>query len=209
MGANELADKLKESTGTVLRELREQRGYSQIDVSRIIGRTTSWLSMLEAGKTTTTFNILLELLNIYECTLSYFFESVEEKSRDTSDFKKNIAVVHVNEWQPLSLIEGMTYFLPPFKEKLQGGKLDFTPVVLKAGCSSGVVRHQGEEILYMLKGELELLFYEDLMDTPTGEPLKLKQGDAVHFYTSIRHEGKNHTDTDVRFLVVRSSKVFP
>jgi len=204
---SEIINNMRKSTGKILNKLREERGRSQIDVCQEIGKTPSWLSMLEAGKATTTLDVLTKLLDIYNCDLSHFFELVEEESRTIDNgLKPNVAITRLDEWQVFPLMDGITYLLSPFK--LQGSKLDVTPVILKAKHRSGIIRHRGEEVLYVLSGEFILEFYEDPEGQKRiGDQYPLRQGDAVQFYTWIWHQGINNSDQNTNFLVVRCPKI--
>ena len=208
MGNNGMSEKRKETTGQVLKDLREETGMTAADAASQLGRTRSWLSMLEGGKSTTTLDSLIDLLCIYKCEdLSRFFELVEKKER-TGEPQEHIAVTRATDWQPFTPVEGIIYELPPYRCKLDHAKLDITPATLRPGGKSGIIRHPGEEVIYVLEGRFKAVFYND-----AGKIIKellLEKGDAVHFYTSVRHEGINYSDTEeAKFLIVRSLRVFP
>jgi len=203
---------IRETIGVVLKELREQHNYSQGHVCHHLNRSTSWLSMVESGKTTTTLDVLTNLLNFYEIPLSQFFELVERRSSHINGDNLSVTVAHIHkkDWQPLQLAHGMIYLLPPYSGILKDSKLDITPIILKPGCKSGIVQHVGEEILYILEGKLILQFYEDSDGkNQIGQDFILEKDEAVHFYTSMWHQGINQTEQTTRFLVVRFPKVFP
>jgi uncharacterized cupin superfamily protein len=55
-------------------------------------------------------------------------------------------------------------------------------------------RHEGEEFVYVLKGEVEIAVGDHINH--------LKPGESLHFNSSIKHDLKNEGDTDAELIVV-------
>jgi quercetin dioxygenase-like cupin family protein len=55
-------------------------------------------------------------------------------------------------------------------------------------------RHEGEEFIYVLKGEVEVIVGEN--------PNHLKKNGTLHFNSGITHKLRNLSDEDAKLLVV-------
>jgi mannose-6-phosphate isomerase-like protein (cupin superfamily) len=68
------------------------------------------------------------------------------------------------------------------------------------GRRSEPIRHRGEELYFILEGELT--FYID--DTET----VLRKGDSIHFSSSRRHSTWNHSDRETTVIVCTTMNIF-
>jgi len=203
-------DSFRYHLGQVLKELRENLGHSQGFVCKQLGRSTSWLSMIENGKTTTTLDVLNIILNIYGVSFLHFFESIElrNQSKDSNEsIVESIVVIKKNERHPL-IIYGLSYLLPYRKQQefVRKNRIDFVPVILLANRKSAILQHAGEEYWYVVEGVLTVYFYkadDDLLMSQT-----ISKDDAVHFNSSIKHQAVNQTKQPVKFVTVRLPKIF-
>jgi quercetin dioxygenase-like cupin family protein len=73
--------------------------------------------------------------------------------------------------------------------------LDAEIVVMEAGAAMGVNVHDGEEVLYMLEGELDVRL-------GNGQRFRLRPGESLFYPTTIEHEWSNPGPVDNRFLWV-------
>ncbi|MEA2060407.1 MAG: cupin domain-containing protein [Thermodesulfobacteriota bacterium] len=55
-------------------------------------------------------------------------------------------------------------------------------------------QHEGEEFVYVLKGEVQIQVGDNIN--------ALKPGDSLHFNSGIKHDLKNTGDTDAELIVV-------
>jgi quercetin dioxygenase-like cupin family protein len=69
------------------------------------------------------------------------------------------------------------------------------------GPSAGVYSHDGEEIVYVLDGILDIVL-------GTGERHLLKQGDSIYHPSTIEHEWRNAGDVPLRLLWVCTPPTF-
>lgn len=68
-----MEDKLKK-VGYKIKELRSQRGISQIELAKKIGLSQTNLSNIERGRTTTTLQNLFKIQDVLQCRMADFFE---------------------------------------------------------------------------------------------------------------------------------------
>jgi quercetin dioxygenase-like cupin family protein len=68
--------------------------------------------------------------------------------------------------------------------------------VVDVGATSGrnPMKHRGEELVYCLKGKMELRIGD--------ETYTLGPGDSIHFRTDINHSWKNTADTQAELIWV-------
>lgn len=93
-----------------LRELRKERGFTQIDISDLIQISNTTLSQYESGKRMPGFAVLSQLCQLYETTTDYILGMSDEKLLPST----SISISH-KEMSTLELIK-RTY--PPIFDSL-------------------------------------------------------------------------------------------
>lgn len=73
-------------------------------------------------------------------------------------------------------------------------------IVDAGGSSGGFIQHVGEEVGYMLEGELEI--------TLAGKPYLLKEGDSIFFPSELPHGYRNLGDRVARILWINTPPTF-
>lgn len=73
-------------------------------------------------------------------------------------------------------------------------------IVDAGGSSGGFIQHVGEEVGYMLEGELEI--------TLAGKPYLLKEGDSIFFPSELSHGYRNLGDRVARILWINTPPTF-
>ncbi len=74
---------LGQAIGAVVTELRLKKKWSQGELGRKAGYSTSWVNMLENGKVNPTLELVIVLADTFNLTLSQFFARAERKHRRT------------------------------------------------------------------------------------------------------------------------------
>lgn len=77
-----MENKLKK-VGCKIKELRSQRGISQIELAKKIGLSQTNLSNIERGRTTTTLQNLFKIQEVLQCRMADFFDE-EDASEETA-----------------------------------------------------------------------------------------------------------------------------
>lgn len=75
--------------GDRLRKARERKGISQLEVSNRININNKTLSRYEKGNSEPDFNTLKSLADLYEVSISYFFNEVQEEEYDLKELLKD------------------------------------------------------------------------------------------------------------------------
>lgn len=180
--------------GGLIRALRQERGLSLRELSRLTGFSISFLSLVERGRSSLALTSLQKVAAALGTSAASFFPDVGPV-RDAS-------VPHVvrarNGGSHLSTGSQRTY-------KLLTGR-GFThvlePVLVTVEPSETIEEpyaHEGEEFAYVLSGEL--LFIID------GAHHRLGAGDSIHFESTTLHSIHNDTDEPVQAVWVLTPRI--
>jgi transcriptional regulator with XRE-family HTH domain len=158
-------DRIVSSIGPRLRELRLQHNLSLQQLAVRAGVSAAAIHKIERNGMVPTITTLLKLAEAFDRPVSYF---VDEE------------------------VEGaVVYGSPPGvqAETISGSYARFfldgtvTTVAPGAGSGAGLLQHQGEELVFMLSGDLEF--------SVDGTAYRLRKGDTLHFRTDRPHRWVN------------------
>lgn len=159
------------SPGRRLRNLRMLRGLSLVTVARATGVSVGFLSALERSRTTASVATLRKLARFYNLNVLDFFNTSAS----------NPHWVRPEERKVLEAGPGVRL------ELLAWGHTVMEPHLfrIRAGASSGEsYRHEGEEFLYVLRGEFEI-------SLGGARPYRLRPGDTFYFQSTTPHHWRN------------------
>ncbi len=163
--------------GRRLRRMRLQRGLSLAAVAAATDVSVAFLSALERAHTSASVATLRRLARFYGLNVLDFFNPSQA----------NPHLVRPKERKLLEAGPGVGM------ELLAWGNAIMEPHLfrIKPGSGSGEsYSHEGEEFLYILRGQLEISLDE-------GKEFRLKSGDSFYFESSTPHRwlnpGKNET----------------
>jgi transcriptional regulator with XRE-family HTH domain len=176
--------------GERLLAIRSARGLSLAVVAEATGISTSFLSLLEKGRTDVSLGRLLPLLEFYGLSAADVL-SLEES--------QDHMVVRARE-APflLSPGKGIEFFLAapdrrrPFLPLLGV----FQPGARMSSWSS----HGGDEFTYVMSGQLCVEFRD-------AAPVVLNAGDAIFFASQRAHRVGALGDTEARVLIVTTERI--
>jgi transcriptional regulator with XRE-family HTH domain len=172
--------------GQRLRHLRRVAGMTIEQVAGQIGVTKGYLSKIETGASDPSVAVLGRLAEAFGVPMSTMFES---------GGGHELSVVRANERLPLNrpgsksgyVFESLVY------RKANRGFEAFL-ITYPARKDPTTYRHPGEEVLYLLEGELLFRY--------AGVDYILKPGDCVSFDARVEHKGEAYGDKPARALVV-------
>jgi transcriptional regulator with XRE-family HTH domain len=169
-----------------IRNVRRAQGLSLRALSARAGLPYSTLSKLENGKMALTYDKLIRLAQALNVDLKDMLASGEQRAAPVGVGRRSITRAgealdaesekHVHHYPAADLL----------------GKM-MTPIIIDVQARSvdelgGLVRHSGEEYLYVLRGAMEL--HSDLY-----APLPLGRGDSIYFDSGMAH-GYVRTSTE-------------
>src|SRR5919107_732403 len=161
-----------------IRDVRLAQGLSLRALSARAGLPYSTLSKLENGKMALTYDKLIRLAQALNVDLKDIISEAEQPTAPVAVGRRS--VTRAGEALDADSERHLHHY--PAAELL--GKM-MTPIIIEVQARSvdelgGLVRHSGEEYLYVLRGSMEL--HSDLY-----APLALAVGDPVYFDSRMAH----------------------
>lgn len=175
------------SVGTHLRQLRLRRKLSLAKVAKEIGISLGFLSALERSQMSASVGTLRKLARFYKTNILGFFEAPDSSS----------PLVPPNKRKVLEAGPGVRM------ELLAGGNTVMEPHLFRIAPNSGSgesYSHEGEEFLYVLRGELNIHLH--------GSEYHLKRGDSFYFESATPHQWHNPGRTETVVLWVNTPPTF-
>ena len=174
--------------GSALRAARQAKSLSLSDVATATGISSSFLSLVENGKSDITIGRLVRLVTFYGIHLADLVPVTPAAEPD---------LVRKSEQRTLpSPAEGIQFRLlaPSVQGVMMPMILEFEPGAHLAEYG----RHAGEEFVHVLRGSMEL----ELEGT---EPRVLRAGDSAYYSAERPHPFRNASDTQpLRVICVDS-----
>lgn len=178
--------RLESHVGERLRALRQERGLSLAELADATGISTSFLSLVETGRSDITLGRLMLLVK-------FFDTSVEELLPDSPSLDASLVRAVERRHVP-SPAEGMdVYLLSPDTNRTM------MPLIVLFEPEAGLAEyasHDGEEFLHVIEGALEV--------TVDGEGVTLEAGDSFYFVAEHPHTLRNVFDGTTRIFAVVS-----
>ena len=176
-----------------IRDVRVAQGLSLRALSARAGLPYSTLSKLENGKMALTYDKLIRLAQALNVDLKEILATPEERSAPIAVGGRSIT----RAGEALNVDSEKHVHHYPAADLL--GKM-MIPIIIDVQARSvdelgGLVRHGGEEYLYVLRGSMEL--HSDLY-----APLTLGPGDSVYFDSGMAHGYVRTSDEPCTVLAV-------
>lgn len=173
--------------------IREGRRAKQITLEALSADTDlspGFLSRLERGETSASISNLIVISGRLGIPLRDFFEDPELVPAPSYVLTR----AKDRGREPPLTARGYTYHLTSgtlVDQQMSAFELVYPPGETMQG---EVLTHKGEEVLYLLEGNIEFRI--------ASETLLLQPGDCVHFSCEQPHTGKNIGTTPARLLMV-------
>ncbi len=173
--------------GRRVRALRLARGWTLRGLSDNVGLSGTQLSRIESGTRQASVGTLIELSRIFGISLS-------ELVADTTP-----AAVHVITRDRRTVHQTASGDVAVLSGELPD--LHSMHLTISPHRSSPAANHDGEEWMYVLSGEVDLVT-GDGEDDADSRTYTLTPGDAVHFRARTTHRVDNRGDTPCEVLLV-------
>ncbi len=181
------ADGNARAIGGHLRQLRGKQHFSLAQVAEAVGISVGFLSALERSQMSGSVGTLRKLARFYKTNILDFFEATEGSSRQVRPDQRKV----------LEAGPGVRM------ELLAWGNTVMEPHLFRVAPqaeSGDSYAHEGEEFLYVLRGELAI--------TLQGEQYRLRQGDSFYFESATPHHWKNPGRAETWVLWVNTPPTF-
>jgi DNA-binding transcriptional MerR regulator/quercetin dioxygenase-like cupin family protein len=175
------------SIGPRLRRLRAKRGVSLAEVAAAAGISIGFLSALERSQMSASVGTLRRLARYYRTNILDFFDATELNTRLVRPPKRKV----------LEAGPGVRMELLAWGNKVMEPHL--FRIAPKAGSGESYA-HEGEEFLFVLRGELKISL--------DGEEYHLKRGDSFYFESATPHHWKNPGRSETWLLWVNTPPTF-
>lgn len=176
--------------GNKIRKRRKELKLTLEEVAQASSLSTGFLSLVERDLSYPSLTTLSKIANAIQTPVDALMSF--PKGEGSVSRAKNRAVIEVNEG-------GVRY--ARLSAEFNGAVMKSVEITLPPHYSSEVTTHSGEELIYILSGQLS-----HVLD---GREDVLKPGDCVHFQSTLPHRWINNTDQPVRLLWVGDLPIFP
>lgn len=166
-----------EHPGARLRAARLAQRLSLAAVAERTGLSTSFLSAVERGQVSISLGNLFKLADVYGTTVPGL--TSEDQHRDRK-------ILHPEERPHFLANHGLVQIedLITRPGALEAQRIEIQP----GGGSEGSYSHPGEELIYLLSGQLAFWIDET-------EHYLLQEGDSLYFPSTQLHQWRNESDT--------------
>jgi DNA-binding transcriptional MerR regulator len=173
--------------GAHLRQLRARRRLSLSQVAEAVGISVGFLSALERSQMSGSVGTLRKLARFYKTNILDFYDANGASSRQVRPAERKVLEAGAGVRMEL-LAWGNTVMDPPlFRVAPDSG-------------SGDPYTHEGEEFIYILRGDLEI--------TLGDEEYHLKTGDSFYFESATPHRWKNPGRKETWVLWINTPPTF-
>jgi transcriptional regulator with XRE-family HTH domain len=179
--------------GPKIRELRRRKSMGLVQLGEHTGLSSGMLSKIERGQLFPTLPTLLRIALVFGVGLDHFFAETEKRT--------TLAVVRKTERlrlpdrpdakEPSYFFESLDF--PVTDRKMEAYFAEFPT----GGRRSEPHRHQGAELIYVLRGQIEVCVADDAVE--------LGEGDAMYFDSSVAHSYAQKGRSTAAAIVVVTS----
>jgi DNA-binding transcriptional MerR regulator/quercetin dioxygenase-like cupin family protein len=173
--------------GAHLRQLRARRRLSLSQVAEAVGISVGFLSALERSQMSGSVGTLRKLARFYKTNILDFYDANGASSRQVRPPDRKV----------LEAGDGVRM------ELLAWGNTVMEPHLFRIAPDAGSgdsYTHEGEEFIYVLRGDLEI--------TLAGEHYRLKPGDSFYFESATPHRWRNPGRRETWLLWVNTPPTF-
>ncbi|MFQ6548231.1 helix-turn-helix domain-containing protein [Aestuariibius sp. 2305UL40-4] len=178
--------------GARVRELRQARGWTLEQAARQAGLARSTLSKVENGQMSPTYDALKKLAVGLEISVPQLFTPPRDARVNgrMAVTKSGAGAAHATTTYEHDLLaETLSQKkMLPYRARIRARSIDEF---------DGWVRHDGEEFLYVLTGEIRLY-------TEFYEPVLMKRGDSAYYDATMGHNVVSVSADDATILWVTS-----
>ncbi|MCE5334335.1 MAG: cupin domain-containing protein [Desulfobacteraceae bacterium] len=186
-------DEERKGTGGIdlgfrLKELRSRRGFSQTDLAKLVGVTPSTISQIESNLIYPSLPALLKMTEVLMVDISSFFQDKPGAKRRIVFPESEGTDIRIQGFDEGSL---RARRLAPIDLDLRAEPY-LLEILPEKSLSSHFFVHKGEEVGYMLSGELQLK-----VDTET---YTVREGDLLYLSSDIPNQWRNTGSIPARLL---------
>jgi len=182
--------------GTRLRHARLTKGLTLRQVAELAQCSESLVSKLESDRARPSLTLLHRIVQVLEINIGTLFTEGEDAPPVQVFAPGGRPVISVD---PLRRGDGVALerLVPGARARLLQGNIH---IVEPGGSSDGTIQHEGEEVGYVLEGELELVV--------EGVTYRLSAGWSFFFDSNLAHGYRNPGTVTTRVVWINSPATF-
>lgn len=171
------------SFGAKMKQLRQARKISFEHLANLTGYSQRYLRDVEEGKVIPPVAAVIQISKALSVDSGSFLSAEEQEAtlrRRRESFYKRTQAYSYKTLTPDAETKHMKAFLVTIDPRQDHKMVEY--------------RHEGEEFIYVLNGEVEVMVGEN--------PNHLRKDETLHFNSGIPHKLRNLGDEEARLLVV-------
>ena len=189
------SEELGYQIGSRMRAARRAKRLKLKDIAERVKCSESLLSKIENNKANPSLHMLHKICKALGMTIQSFFSPPTDAAK----------IVHrKGERQFLdirTLRDGQNIKLETLVDNIESAALyGAIHIVAPGGSTNGTIKHEGEEVGYVLQGELELQV--------NGQIFNLKEDDSFYFRSDLPHGYKNPGLKETRVIWINTPPTF-
>lgn len=178
-----IAPKSADGLGSRMRKLRHRLSMTLQQLSAVSGVSVGYLSQVERGNATPTLGTLTQIAQALEVEIGYFIRAPRAVDSLTR-----------GGLRPKFAVAGSSIEYEQIGAERAGHELTSYIINVPPGYASELVHHVGEEIIYILEGEISQMVGE--------REYRMGVGDSLHYLGTTPHCWSNKADKPARILWV-------
>lgn len=167
--------------GPLIRARRHGLRMTLHSLSTLSGVSIGYLSQVERDQASPSLSTLAAISRALDVGIDYFIAAPSAQD----------ALTRAGERMRFSVNDSPISY-EQLHSEFPGSLLSGFLITIAPGYRSETTDHEGEEMIFVLEGELTLRI--------DGEPVTVGQGDSLHFRGNRSHSWSNDTDHTVRLL---------
>jgi transcriptional regulator with XRE-family HTH domain len=167
--------------GPAIRKRRKLMKMTLQDLCDQSGVSVGYLSQVERDNATPSLGSLAQIADALDVGLEYFITTSKPSDGLTRHGER-----------PQFSLAGSSLVYENLSAGFPGSELSSYILHVPAGYVSETVSHEGEEIIYVLEGEID--------QTLDGQTVRMHEGDSMNYSGQIKHSWANPTDKKARIL---------
>lgn len=181
--------------GKRLRSARRQRKMRLKDVAEKVGCSESMLSKIECDRVQPSLQMLHRISNVLDTSIGNLFAEQRESNVEVyRKGKRPVIVIAGDDSKPRIRLERLA---PHF----DGQQIDGNIHIVEPGANNGgEIKHLGQEIGYLLEGQIELVIGD--------EHFHLAEGDSFFFKSDLPHSYRNVGKKLARVIWINTPPTF-
>jgi len=171
--------------GKKIRKVRLEKKFKFDDLANETGLSKDFIKKVESGDKIPPVGTLLQISRALGIDSSFF---LREQEANADDLAENRAEAYTKRTD--------NYAYTPLTSGAENKHLRAFRIVVEANQPHKGVgyQHEGEEFVYVLKGDVEIQVGDNINSLSTGK--------SLHFNSAVKHDLRNTGKTDAELIVV-------